>query len=87
MEDPMMKRLLSAVVPALMLGLSACAATVTVDGYGAAYCDRPVVEHARRWHHRGVVVYEVNGRYYREHEGRWIVYHERPRELVEVTVR
>jgi predicted metal-binding protein len=46
-----------------------------------------VVERARRWTHRGVAVYEVNGRYYREHDGRWIVWRERPRDLVEVVIR
>jgi hypothetical protein len=80
----MMNRLLFAVGPALMLGLSACAAWVTVDGVDVRYVDRPVIEGHRRWMHRGVVVYEVDGRFYREHQGRWIVYRERPVELTVV---
>jgi hypothetical protein len=71
----------------LALGAAGCAAELTVDGYGATYVERPVVERARRWTHRGVAVYEVNGRYYREHDGHWIVWRERPRDLVEVVIR
>jgi hypothetical protein len=84
-----MKRTLLALtlVAPLAFGAVACAGSLTVDGYGAVYVDRPVIEGHRRWTHNGVAVYEVNGRYYREYNGRWIVYHERPRELVEVVVR
>jgi hypothetical protein len=71
----------------LAFGAAACAASLTVDGYGAEYVDRPHIEGARRWQHNGAYVYEINGRYYREHSGRWVVYRDRPRELVEVTVR
>ncbi len=74
-------------VAPLALGAVACAATVTVDGYGAYYVDRPHWEGHRRYAINGATVYEVDGRYYREHQGRWIVYRERPRELVEVVVR
>jgi hypothetical protein len=75
-------------VAPLALGAAACAAELTVDGYPVAYVERPILEsHHRRYTHHGVTVYEVNGRYYREHNGRWIVYHERPRELIEVTIR
>ncbi len=80
-----MKRTLLALalVAPLALGTLACAGTLTVDGYGAEYVERPRIEGAHRWMHNGVAVYEVNGRYYREHSGRWVVYRERPRELTE----
>jgi len=74
-------------VAPLAFGAVACAASLTVDGYGANYVDRPHWEGHRRYNINGVAVYEVDGHYYREHQGRWIVYRERPRELVEVTVR
>ena len=71
----------------LAFGAVACAASLTVDGYGASYVERPRWEGHRRYTMNGAVVYEVDGRYYREHEGRWVVYRERPRELVEVVGR
>ena len=85
-----MKRNLLALtlVAPLMLGTVACGAWFTVDGYDAQYVERPAGwEGGRRWRHHGVDVYEVNGRYYRQHEGRWVVYRERPRELVEFNVQ
>jgi hypothetical protein len=82
-----MKRALLALALAaplvLGLGVGACAATLTVDGYEATWVDRPAVDRGHRWVYHGATVYEVDGRYYREHEGRWVVYRERPRELVE----
>jgi hypothetical protein len=67
----------------LMLGTVACHAWFSVDGtYHARWVDRPAVEGRPRWRYRTYVVYEVDGAYYREHEGRWIVYRDRPRELV-----
>jgi hypothetical protein len=82
-----MHRLLAVIATAFVLGISACAAELTVDGYPATYVERPRIERARRWRHGAVEVYEVDGRYYREHGGRWVVYRERPRELIEVTIR
>jgi hypothetical protein len=87
-EDLMRRTVLAlTLVAPLALCAAACAATVTVEGYHAEYVDRPVIEGHRRWMHHSVMVYEVNGRFYREYGGRWIVYRERPRELVEVVVR
>ena len=84
-----MKRTLLALalVAPLAFGAVACAGSLTVDGYGVEYVNRPAIEGARRYTHNGVAVYEVGGRYYREYQGRWVMYHERPRELVEVRVR
>jgi hypothetical protein len=74
------------IVP-LAIFAAACAASLTVDGYDAVYIDRPAdIERYPHYAYRGAVVYEVGGRYYREHNGRWIVYRERPRDL-EITVR
>jgi hypothetical protein len=78
-----MNRLLLAIVSALALGLSACAGWFTVDGFELRYVDRPTIEGHHRWVHRGLVVYEVDGRYYREQEHRWVEYRERPRDLQE----
>ena len=73
-----------ALVAPLLLTSVACHAWFTVDGtYHARWVSRPVIEGRPRWRHGTYVVYEVDGAYYREHEGRWIVYRERPRELVE----
>lgn len=71
----------------LALGAVACAGTLTVDGYGATYTERPAIVGTHRWTHHGVAVYEHNGRYYREYNGRWVYYHSRPHDLVEVVVR
>jgi hypothetical protein len=78
-----MNRILLALALAFTLGASACAAWFTVDGYEVAYADVRPTEAHRRWVHRGVAVYELDGHYYRQHEGRWVVYRERPRELEE----
>jgi hypothetical protein len=66
-----------------MLGTVACHAWFSVDGtYHARWVDRPVIEGRPRWRYHTYVVYEVDGAYYREYQGRWIVYRDRPRELV-----
>lgn len=79
----MLNRLLFAVVPALALGLSACAGWFTLDGYDYRYVDTVSIEGRPHYVHNGVTVYEVNGRYYRQHNGRWMEYRERPRDLQE----
>ena len=72
-----------ALVAPLLLGTVACAGWITVDGgYQARWVDRPVVEGRPRWRHGNYVVYEVDGNYYREHEGRWIMYRSRPHDIV-----
>ncbi len=64
--------------------LAGCAATVTIDGHEAVYADAPAnYERGRHWEHRGVVVYEVEGRYYRQYNGRWVYYRDRPSDLRE----
>ena len=74
------------IVPLAMFA-AACAASLSVDGYEASYVERPAeIERYPHYAYRGTTVYEINGRYYREHEGRWVVYRERPRDL-EITVR
>ena len=80
----MLNRVLFAIVPALMLGLVACAGWFTVDGFECRYYDGNItVAGHRHFMHRGVDVYEVDGRYYRQHQGRWAEYRERPSDLQE----
>jgi hypothetical protein len=72
-----------ALVAPLLFGVVACGGWFVVDGgYHARWVARPVIEGRPRWRYNTYTVYEVNGAYYREHEGRWIEYRERPRELV-----
>ena len=79
-----MNRIFLAIVPALMLALSACAAWFNVDGFDLRYVDNaPVIEGHRRFMHRGVAVYEIDGHYFRQHGNRWAEYRERPADLVE----
>jgi hypothetical protein len=71
------------VVAPLLFGAVACGGWFGVDGsYHARWVARPAYEGHPRYRWGNYTVYEVNGEYYREHEGRWIVYRERPRELV-----
>ena len=77
-----MKLVLRSLACAMVIFSAGCAATVTVDGYEARYVDAPVEYHRYpRYEYRGATVYEIDGRYYREYNRRWVVYHERPREL------
>ncbi len=78
-----MKKIVVGVMGFLMLAASACGAWFALDGYEARWAERPRVEGARRWTHNGADVYEVDGHFYREHQGRWAEYRERPRELQE----
>jgi hypothetical protein len=72
-----------ALVAPLLFGAVACSGWFAVDGsYHARYVGRPAYEGHARYRYGNYSVYEVNGEYYREHEGRWIQYRERPRELV-----
>ncbi len=80
-----MQRTLLALLIAAPLSLFAvgCHSWLVVDGYEVAYVDVPG-DYARypRYDYHGVAVYEVNGSYYRQHNNRWVMYRERPRELV-----
>jgi hypothetical protein len=69
-----------AFVPAL--ALAGCGGYLTVDGYDAAYVDAPPdVEAYPSYAFQDGYVYDVNGRYYHNHGGRWVAYREAPPEV------
>jgi hypothetical protein len=77
-------RLAVLVIPAgIAMG---CTGYATVDGYDAMYVDPPppalVAEPTYRVNDG--YVYEGNGRYYHQHQGRWVAYRSLPREAVRV---
>ncbi|HEX3343120.1 MAG TPA: hypothetical protein VHS09_01055 [Polyangiaceae bacterium] len=52
---------------------------VAVDGYDAAYVDAPVgIEAYPSYEFNDGVVYDVHGRYYHNHGGRWVAYRNPP---------
>jgi hypothetical protein len=52
---------------------------VAVDGYDAAYVDAPVgIEAYPAYEFNDGVVYDVNGRWYHNHGGRWVSYRSPP---------
>jgi hypothetical protein len=76
-----------AFAPALALALPACAGGyVDVDGSDAAYVETaPVgIEAYPRYAFGDGYVYNVNGRYYHRHEGRWVVYRHAPAGMAHV---
>jgi hypothetical protein len=75
-----MRLLAWAAGPALALALAGCGAGyVGVDGYDAAYVDAPVgVEAYPAYEFNDGVVYDVNGRWYHNHGGRWVSYRRPP---------
>jgi hypothetical protein len=78
-----MHRILLALSVTLALGAAACAAWVDADGVQVRYVGPVVTTGHRHYVSRGVDVWEVDGHYYRQHNGRWAEYRERPVELVE----
>jgi hypothetical protein len=79
-----MKTALHLIIGASLLLVAGCAHYFVVDGYEASYADAPAqYERYPRYEYRGARVYEIGGHYYREYNGRWVVYRERPRELRE----
>jgi len=69
--------------PAFLLGLCltapACGAYVTADGYDAVYVDAPIgIEAYPRYAWGDGYVYDVDGRYYHRHEGRWVEFRHAP---------
>ena len=79
-----MRPLLLSIAGALLLIAAGCNGSVKLDGLEASYVDPPAgYEKAPRFDHHGVRVYEVGGRYFREYNGRWVVFHEKPRDLRE----
>jgi hypothetical protein len=70
--------------PALALALAACGTGyVGVDGYDAAYVQAPPpgIDAYPRYSFRDGYVYDVNGRYYHQHEGRWVAFRHEPPEV------
>jgi hypothetical protein len=64
------------------LALMGCGGFVTVDGYDAAYVDTPPPGEAYpRYAFQDGYVYDVNGRYYHNHGGRWVAYRNPPPEV------
>jgi hypothetical protein len=56
---------------------------VAVDGYDAAYVDAPVgIEAYPRYSFQDGYVYDVNGRFYHQHSGRWVAYRSAPPEVL-----
>lgn len=70
-----------AAVPALAFALVGCGAGyVDVDGYEGAYVEAPVgVEAYPAYEFNDGVVYDVHGRWYHNHNGRWVTYRNEPR--------
>ena len=67
-----------------LLGLTgACAGTATIDGYDGEYVEAapPGIEVYPRYPFRDGYVYDVHGRWYHQHGGRWVVYARSPREV------
>jgi hypothetical protein len=61
------------------LALAGCGGFITVDGYDAAYVDAPVgIEAYPSYEFNDGVVYDVNGRWYHNHGGRWVSYRSPP---------
>ncbi len=72
---------------AFVLFAAASCGKIDIDGLEASYTDPPAGwEHAKHWLHNGARVYEIGGRFYREYNGRWVVFRERPRDLREERV-
>ena len=67
---------------AILAMTTGCTGTL-VDGYDAAYVEGPPpdVEYYPRYAFHDGYVYDVNGRYYHEHHGRWAVYRRAPAEI------
>jgi hypothetical protein len=73
---------LGGLVLAVTVGLAGCAGYVDVGGYDAEYAPVPVgVEAYPAYVYRGATVYDVDGRYYARHEGRWVRYRNAPPEV------
>jgi hypothetical protein len=71
-------------VLAFALGLSGCAGGYVEvgDGYDAEYVAAPVgIEAYPTYVYRGDTVYDVDGRFYARHRGRWVRYRHAPPEL------
>jgi hypothetical protein len=64
------------------LALVGCGGYLAVDGYDAAYVDAPVdVEAYPSYAFNDGYVYDVDGRYYHNHGGRWVAYRSEPPEV------
>lgn len=68
---------------ALALSVVGCAGGyVDVGGYDAEYVAAPVgIEAYPHYVYGGEYVYDVNGRFYRHYNGRWVAYHHPPPEV------
>ena len=78
---PHRTRLLAwAVAPALVFALVGCGAGYfAVDGYDAQYVDAPIgIEAYPAYEFNDGVVYDVHGRWYHNHGGRWVSYRRAP---------
>jgi hypothetical protein len=66
-----------------------CAGYATVDGYDATYVDAPppAVVEAPAYRVDDGYIYVSNGRYYHQHQGRWVTYRRLPPAAVRVNVR
>ena len=61
----------------------ACSGYTEIDGYQARYVQQPPpgVEYFPRYPFHDGYVYDVQGRYYHDHNGRWAVYRTAPGEI------
>ena len=78
-----MKRALLLFVAPLLISIAGCGAWLTVDGFEAERVQAPAdIERGTRYSYHGTTVYEgADHRYYRQHEGGWVRYRERPHDL------
>ncbi|HEY3820387.1 MAG TPA: hypothetical protein VGL81_24650 [Polyangiaceae bacterium] len=78
-SKPRARFLLWAFAPALVL--AGCGGGfVAVDGYDATYVDAPAgIETYPAYEFNDGVVYDVHGRWYHNHGGRWVAYRGAPR--------
>ena len=74
---------IGSVLCAVVASAIGCTGYTELDGYEASYVDRPPpgIEYYPRYTFHDGYVYDVDGRYYHQHNGRWAVYHSAPAEI------
>lgn len=81
-----MKRLLIIAVAPVLVSIAGCGGWLNVEGLDAEeVAPPPAIESGTRYtYHNNVVVYEGSDhQYYRQYNGKWVRYRERPKDLGE----
>lgn len=81
--DPRLMRTVPSIIGVAALALAlGCGGYVAVEGYDADYVDAPAgIEAYPHYVYNGEYVYDVDGRFYRNHGGRWVRYRHAPPEV------